>query len=98
MPVDVLNPGVVNLFIIKFKTLSILHMQSSVPIGFLQTRFVVTSFPLLSDGLSPCEYEVDKLQSNSMEIHAYIRCPFLVFHISLITIELSLSIKVLWKK
>mgnify|MGYP001791780230 FL=1 len=58
MPVDVLNPGVVNLFIIKFKTLSILHMQRSVPIGFLQTLFVVTSFPLLSntiingDGLS----------------------------------------------
>ena len=79
MPVDVLNPGVVNLFIIKFNTLSILHMQRSEIIGFLQTRLIVTSFPLLSDtiingdGLSPCEYEVDKLQRNSMEIHAYTR-------------------------
>ena len=82
MPVDVLNPGVVNLFIIKLKMLSILHMQRSVPIGFLQTRFVVTSFPLLSDtiingdGLSPCEYEIDRFQRNSMLIPGSTLVPF----------------------
>ena len=66
MPVDVLNPGVVNLFIIKLKTLSILHMQRSVPLDSCKLVLLWQVFPYsLTPLLTGMDYHLVNMKSTN---------------------------------